>query len=212
MRIRPRAVIFDYGNVLSAPQGAAEVEAMASMLQVPVDSFRKVYWQFRVAYDEAALDPAGYWRRVSEELSRRLGDGQIPQLIEIDSRSWAHPAPLIPEWARKIREAGLITALLSNMPTTVRDYIQACAWLPTFDQRTFSCDVKAAKPAAEIFRRCLAGLTVNPSEILFLDDKHENVRAAEALGIHGVVYASTQQAARDLADRFALPIPLAPMS
>ena len=50
---------------------------------------------------------------------------KIQALIEIDSRSWSHPAPVVPQWARDLRAAGLRTAILSNMPVTVRDLYAA---------------------------------------------------------------------------------------
>ena len=207
-RIRPRAVIFDYGNVLSAPQGSTEIETMASILSVSVDDFRRAYWQFRVSYDEAALDTADYWHRVSQGLSSSLTREQIATLVEVDSQSWAYPAPVMPQWARQLRAAGLKTALLSNMPTSVRDHILRSDWLPRFDQRTFSCEVRIAKPAQAIFDHCLTGLGINPQEILFLDDRPENVEAAQTLGLHGIVYKTAHQAARDIAGRFDIPVPL----
>jgi putative hydrolase of the HAD superfamily len=207
-RIRPSAVIFDYGNVLSAPQGAAEIQMMASILNVPADQFLQAYWRFRVAYDEAAFDPYDYWNRVAEQLSRNLSDPQIATLLEVDAHGWSHPSAVVPQWAREIHEAGLKTALLSNMPTTVRDHIVRCDWLPAFDQRTFSCDVRVAKPAEAIFRQCLNGLHVDPREILFLDDRPENVRAAETLGPHAIVYMTPNQAAQEIVRRFDMPVPL----
>ena len=205
---RIRAVIFDYGNVLSAPQGAAEIQAMAAILDVPPNAFLQAYWSLRVSYDEAALDSADYWNRVAGQLSRRLAPEQIAALVEIDARSWSYPAPVVPQWARDLRAAGLKTALLSNMPTTVRDYILRCDWLPAFDQRTFSCDVRVAKPAEEIFHQCLNGLNGDPRETLFLDDRPENVQAGEALGGQGIVYKSAEQAARDISCRCDLPVTL----
>ena len=207
-RIRPKAVIFDYGNVLSAPQGEGEIERMSSVFDVPRDEFLRAYWEFRVAYDEAALDPEEYWNRVAQRLSRNLTKAGIANLIDIDSRSWAYPAPVLPQWARELRNAGLKTALLSNMPATVRDHILRCDWLPQFDQRTFSCEVRLAKPAAEIFLRCIHELEIDPQEILFLDDRPENVQAAQTLGLHSIVYTSLEQTALELARRFDLPVPL----
>ena len=207
-RIRPRAVIFDYGNVLSAPQGPAEIETMASILNVSFDDFRQAYWQFRVSYDEAALDPVSYWQQVSQRLSRRVSGEQIATLAEVDSQSWAYPAPVLPQWALELRATGLKTALLSNMPASVRDHILHCDWLPPFDQRTFSCELRIAKPAAAIFQHCLIGLDVDPREVLFLDDRPENVQASETLGVHGIVYKTAQQASRDIARRFDIPVPL----
>ena len=91
-RIRARAVIFDYGNVLSAPQGPTEIETMASILNISAGDFRQAYWQFRVSYDEAAIDPVSYWQQVSQRLSRSVTDEQIATLVKTDSLSWAYPA------------------------------------------------------------------------------------------------------------------------
>jgi len=207
-RIRPSAVIFDYGNVLSAPQGKRETEAMASILKADVDPFLQAYWKFRLDYDRAALDPEEYWRKTAEAVSSTITESQISELIAIDSQSWAHQAPHIPEWARKLRQAGLKTALLSNMPLPVRDFITQCHWLPTFHHRTFSCDLRVAKPAPEMYQNCIDGLAVDPAQILFLDDRPENVGAAETLGLHAIVYATAEIAAKELRERFDMPVPL----
>ena len=207
MRIRPSAIVFDYGNVLSAPQGSREIAEMASLFQTAVDVFQQAYWTFRLDYDAAAFDPASYWNLVARSLSRSVSEAQIEELVEADSRSWAYPAAVLPEWARNVRKAGFKTGLLSNMPTPVREHVAKCEWLPQFDHRTFSCDVRSAKPAPEIFRHCLKGLDVEPAEVLFLDDKLENVRAAETLGIQGVVYTTVERAAQEIGRRFDIPMP-----
>ena len=49
-----KAVILDYGNVLSAPQDYAAVEAMAAVFGVPVAAFERAYWQDRAAFDDLA--------------------------------------------------------------------------------------------------------------------------------------------------------------
>ena len=210
MRIRPQAIIFDYGNVLSGPQPPEDVEALAAILDLPVEPFLQAYWRFRVPYDAAELDPGAYWRTVAQTAGRELTAAQIHRLTGIDSLSWSHPAPVMPEWARKIRQAGLRTALLSNMPVTVRQAVDGSGWLPEFDHRTFSCEVGICKPAPEIYSACLYGLGLEPSQVLFLDDRPANVRAAEARGMHALWFTTAEEAATELERRFDLPVPLAP--
>jgi len=205
MRIHPKAVIFDYGLVLCNPQPRAEVEAMASLLQMDFHSFHDASWRYRVAYDQADLDPASYWNAVAQ---RELVPENIEQLIDMDSRSWTHANPVMPGWAKKLRQAGLRTALLSNMPVPIRDAVERCDWLPGFDCRTYSCDVRITKPSPEIYEHCLAKLGVAPSEVLFLDDRPENIRAAEALGMHGLLFTTPQEAAAEIDRRFGMPVPL----
>lgn len=205
MRATPRAVIFDYGNVLSQNQPAADVEAMAGILDLPVQRFTEAYWQFRVAYDDASLDSVEYWGAVARTAPRELTAAQIGLLIDIDSRSWSHPAPEVPQWAQDLRAAGIGTALLSNMPVPVRDYILRCAWLPDFDARVFSCDFGRCKPAPEIYEHCLKQIGVAAQEALFLDDREANVRAAEALGMPAIWFQDATGVSREIARRFELP-------
>lgn len=200
--ISPKAVIFDYGNVLCRSRPAADVQALASILDLSVPQLSDIYWQFRVPYDEGSLDPAAYWKAVA---SRWLPPAQIDALVEIDSRSWSHPAPVMPQWARELRTAGLRTALLSNMPASVRDYIVGCAWLPDFDIRVFSCDLGRCKPAPEMYQQCLQQLGVSPQEVLFLDDREANIRAAEALGWSALLFTDAAGASLEIARRFSLP-------
>jgi putative hydrolase of the HAD superfamily len=200
----PKAVIFDYGNVLSQSQPPADVQAMAAILNLPLPQFTELYWRFRVPYDAASLDPAAYWNT----LSRSLTMDQIPALIEIDGRSWSHPDPVTPQWARDLRAAGLKTAILSNMPASVRDHVLGCSWLPEFDSRTFSCEAGLCKPAPKIYHRCLDQLGVQPADALFLDDRESNVRAAEAVGLHAILFTDASRAAQEIQRRFLLPVTL----
>jgi putative hydrolase of the HAD superfamily len=199
--VSPSAVIFDYGNVLSQSQPLADVQAMAEILNLALPQFTELYWRFRVPYDAGSLGPADYWRTLSAGLTM----DQISALIEVDSRSWAHPAPLVPEWARDLRAAGLKTAILSNMPATVRDHILRCSWLPDFDSRTFSCDVGVCKPQPRIYNDGLQQLGVEPADALFLDDREANVAAAETLGLHAILFRDASSAAREITQRFSLP-------
>jgi putative hydrolase of the HAD superfamily len=205
VRVSPSVVIFDYGNVLCQAQPISDAQAMASILNLPLVRFTELYWQFRIEYDAATLDPIAYWSAIAQRASRTLTADQASELIEIDSRSWSHAAPVMPQWAREVRAAGLRTAILSNMPTPVRDYVVRCAWLPQFDSLTFSCEVGVCKPEPEIYQDCLNKLGLEPSEVLFLDDRESNVRAAEALGWNAVLFTDSAQAAGEIEKRFSVP-------
>jgi len=208
--VSPSAIIFDYGNVLCESQPPADTQAMAAILGLPLPAFNGLYWRFRLPYDAGTLDPAGYWNELARSASRTLAPDQVATLTEIDSRSWSHPARIMPQWARDLRAAGVRTALLSNMPVAVKDYVLGCSWLPAFDARVFSCDVGSCKPEPKMYRECLAMLDADPSEVLFFDDREPNVQAAQALGLHAVLFTNAADAARHIKDRFALPVPLTP--
>jgi putative hydrolase of the HAD superfamily len=197
LRIRPKAIIFDYGNVLCRPQAPDDVAAMAAVLRLPRDRFEEIYWRHRLAYDEGKLDPAEYWKYFGS-----VTPEQIEQLNRLDVASWTHADAVMLGWAGQLRVAGFRTALLSNMPFTVRDAVLACEWLPEFDQWTFSCELRISKPSPEIYEHCLRGLAVAAKDALFLDDRPSNVQGAEAVGMHSILFTSAAELTAELANRF----------
>ena len=52
--------------------------------------------------------------------------------------------------------------------------------------------MKDYKPAVTIFQKMLQDSGINPQETLFLDDGEKNIRAAESIGIHGLLVEKNQ--------------------
>ncbi|MFN8594990.1 MAG: HAD-IA family hydrolase [Anaerolineae bacterium] len=67
-----------------------------------------------------------------------------------------------------------------------------------FDVITISAEEKVMKPDARIFHTALERLGVQAVEAIFLDDFKVNVDAANALGLIGVHFRSSEQAQRDI--------------
>jgi len=72
------------------------------------------------------------------------------------------------------------------------------AWLSHVDQQIFSCELRAIKPDAAIYRHSLSLLKTAPSQTIFVDDREANVHAARAEGIHGILFESVAQFRKDL--------------
>ena len=62
-----------------------------------------------------------------------------------------------------------------------------------FELRVLSYEVGSWKPEAKIYALALEKAGVKPEEAIFIDDQKKNVDAAEALGIHGIVFQNTEQ-------------------
>lgn len=197
-----KAIIFDYGNVLCEPQPTEDLEAMAAALGLAAGKFPELYWRDRVAYDRDEMNPAEYWNQLA---GRRLEAAEIKKLVELDNKSWTHPRENMIPLVETARQRGLRTALLSNLPVPLRDALENdCPWQPRFDVRTYSCTVRKTKPDREIYEACVRDLGLKPPEIVFLDDRLENVKGAAELGIHGLLFESTERAALDLAAQFGI--------
>jgi HAD superfamily hydrolase (TIGR01509 family) len=68
-----------------------------------------------------------------------------------------------------------------------------------FDHVVVSGEVGYAKPDAEIFEVALERMGVVASEVVFIDDNQDNVDAAVALGITGLLFSGVTQLRQDLA-------------
>lgn len=81
------------------------------------------------------------------------------------------------------------TALLNNTQKEFfRNIVREYDLERLFDVVVSSSEVGMIKPHSEIYRRTLQKLNVRPEEMMFIDDREENVRGAEAVGIHSIRY------------------------
>ncbi len=103
-------------------------------------------------FDQAVITPEAYWTGIVNALSRRLPDDVLRRLTEIDNTSWSRPNLVMTRWASALRAAGIRTAVLSNMPISVRSHLRSVKWMPQFDYSCYSCDVRCAKPEPAIHR------------------------------------------------------------
>ena len=203
-----RAVILDYGEVISQPPDPAAIAAMAQIFGLAADRFRSFYGTLRYEYDRGDLSANQYWASIASAAGLELSARHVEQLREIDVAMWSRVNPSVLRWAGQLRSAGLKTAVLSNMhDDMVQKIREDPTWAERFDCLTLSSAIRMAKPDAAIFRHCLKCLDVAPGEALFVDDREVNVRAARELGIKGIVANSTAELRRQLEDIGFRPLP-----
>jgi putative hydrolase of the HAD superfamily len=196
-----RAVIFDYGMVLSGPADPAAHHELVEIFGAPAEVFEREYWAYRHAYDEGNFDGPGYWRRCAESAGVTLSENRIRRLIEEDIRMWGALNPAMVDWAGAITKASFKTGILSNIGFELADAIKEQGWVKELTHNTWSCELRLAKPDPAIYHHVIDALQVRPEEALFLDDRQENILSAEAVGLHGILFRNVQQLQEDLQAR-----------
>jgi len=179
-----RTVLFDYGMVLSGPPDPAAWSAIRSITGLGEAPLHTAYWAFRHEYDRGALTGTAYWHAVAAQTGIVLTDTQIAALFAADVDLWSVPNPPMIAWAAQLQRAGVRTGILSNIGDNIAQGIVArLPWLAAFDHCTWSALWHMAKPEPEIYIQTAAALHTPPVNILFLDDKQENIQAAAAVGM-----------------------------
>jgi putative hydrolase of the HAD superfamily len=207
-----RAVVFDYGNVLCLEQTPEDMKDMALVCGIPHERFSELYWKLRPPYDRGDIDGPAYWTAVvgqqegQQELA--LSGDQIAMLIKLDSESIIRPNQGAVQWAKLLHHEGFPLTLLSNMPLELSRHVtKSFSSLSTFEHLIYSCDYGSIKPELAIYRSCLELLKAAPQDILYLDDRAENVEAAAGLGINSVLFDTVEKTASRVESRFDIPVP-----
>ena len=89
--------------------------------------------------------------------------------------------------------------LVSNTNALHFDYIASrFPVVHSFDRWILSHEVGFKKPAPEIYLRAIEWASVEPPNILFIDDIQRNVEAAVSLGIQGIQFVSAEKLKEEL--------------
>jgi putative hydrolase of the HAD superfamily len=194
-----RAVVFDYGMVLTGLPNAEARDAMVRVTGLPAEKFEQLYWADREAYDEGKLSGMSFWEKFVSDSNLPLNQNQIEELNRLDVRMWTTQNPAMVAWHQKLKERGLLTAILSNMGDTVCESIEReFKWIADFDVLVWSFQLSIVKPDPAIYLHTLQQLGTKPEETLFLDDRLVNIEAAQALGIKAIEFTTIDRLREDL--------------
>ncbi|MEU7576440.1 HAD family phosphatase [Streptomyces sp. NPDC041068] len=184
-------VLFDMFGVIACHQSQDGKDRLAAVAGVPEPAFWEAYWGLRQPYDRGDVTGPAYWRRVADALGVDFDRERVARLVEADLASWSAVDDTMVALIEELAAGGRPIALLSNIPEELAArYEERYSWLKHFQVCAFSCRIGHAKPEPGAYRWCLEALGTEPGRVLFVDDREENIRAAEASGIRGHLFTS----------------------
>jgi epoxide hydrolase-like predicted phosphatase len=206
----PRALVVDYGGVLTTPLDEA-MRAWCDGDGVDHEHFRALMatWlretgtSANPAYrlERGELTAAEFERLLAGELKAAGGrpltaDGMLRRMF-----AGFRAVPAMTDVVRRVRAAGHRTALLSN--SWGLDYDRT-DWDALFDVTVISGEVGLRKPEPEIYLLTAERLGLPPSACVFVDDLGPNVRAAEQVGMVGIRHVGAEQTIKELETHLGL--------
>jgi putative hydrolase of the HAD superfamily len=203
--VKIRSVVFDFGNVICFPVSEEKIARAAAECRLPVDEFLRAFWGERLPYD-GGLSPEEYWGKVAAAASTEFDAPLIARMVEHEVGFWNTFDARVLSWIDLLRGSGYTVGILSNLPHPMAGALRGAAgFLEHFDHVTFSCDLRLFKPQAGIYEHSFRGLGRAPGEILFIDDKQENVLGALAVGMRAELFTTWEEFVRDVPGRYGLP-------
>ena len=184
------AVIFDYGGVLAQTIDPEPRAAWERTLGLAPGALTTAVHDERlwVAAQNGSIQSEAHWRAVGQALG--LSQPQLRGLRE----SFYGGDVLNQQLLARIdglRQQGVALGLLSNFSTDLRSMLGVQDLLRRFDHIAISAEIGAMKPDAAAYEAILGMLALPAPACVFIDDLPENVDAARALGMHGIVFEDT---------------------
>lgn len=201
-----KAVVFDYGRVISLPPSGEEREAIAAMAGITLAQLDGLDRKRRAEYDRGFFEGRDYYRAILSD-EGIFPDGEIlEKMAQADMDSWKRINADTGRLMEDIRASGRAVAILSNMPFDFLAWARERIPLFTRYPGLFSCEAGAVKPEPAIYEKLVSLLGCAREEVVFFDDLPRNVEGALSAGIRSFVFtdaASARKTLRALDDAFA---------
>ena len=192
-----RAVIFDFGRVISAQKPQSLFREYERDLGLTPDTINQIMFDSHF-WEEAMLGHRStdeYWTAIGPELG-------LKSPAEIDAFRRRYHAD------ESINNAVLALilnlrgryklAVLSNNPPGLDRWLADWNLLELLDAVFCSGDEGLVKPDPAAYQTTLDRLAVKPREAVFIDDTPGHVEAACRLGIHGIIFTTAKKLEKDL--------------
>ncbi len=130
----------------------------------------------------------------------------VEQLKTVIRSNLNKPIPGTMEIVKQLKAKGNYQLiLLSDHAREWMEYIEENNKdLNIFDKKIFSYDIGAVKSDKQTFKTVLEQAGIIADETLFIDDYEKNVKNAEAVGIHGIVFENADQLKKTLSFEYNL--------
>jgi len=186
--LAPHVVVFDYGEVISREPTDADRAALVARAGVDAEPFWTAYWAHREPLDQGTLSIADYWAAVASDLGVEWDAVDVHELWALDHRGWLSVDPGTLRVLHALADGGTRLALLSNAGADFSGWLRSGSFAPLFERVFVSGELGLVKPNADIYEHVIAELGITPDELLFVDNKSENVEGARAVGGDGHVF------------------------
>jgi len=198
----PQAVVFDWGNVIGFSDRSVVVNFMCESFHFSESEFESANLEKRKAM-KAGKSDTDFWLEFANRKGIHLPKDWVQQYTTTLKES-VGADPTMYVLIEELKESGIRIGMLSNIDDRYTKLIRDFGFYEPFDPCLLSCEMGLEKPDPKAYELLLKALNLPPKEIVFIDDKVENVEAAKAMGIDAILYTSEPQLRDELSKRGAL--------
>ncbi|MEK7171172.1 MAG: HAD family phosphatase [Patescibacteria group bacterium] len=192
-----KVALFDVGGVLVTSTTNAVSKALSDLglTEAQVDEVWDDYIDSQLGC--GLIDEWQFWQEVCSKYKLRSVTVE-ENLLGRPYQEAVMPNESVLFIAWTLKERGLTLAILSDTIEPHARVMRAMGIFGDFDHIFFSHEIGCRKPNVETFRLVVDRLGVSPDEVVFIDDRSDNVESAAALGMRGIVFRDAGQLTKEI--------------
>ncbi len=189
-----KTIVFDVGGVITFTEFPILYRNFAKRIGLPFGTFDVQYHKDLPELFTGETTLEDLWNHLKEKGGNPDLDYKAIWLEEAKSlrRTNDELVTVIDELRKKYN-----LGILSNLTPTRHVLDEEINLYSHFDFTVLSFKEGCKKPDPKIYNLTLERAGVKPEEILFIDDREEMVKAAEALGMQSIQYKDNEQLFKD---------------
>ena len=197
---RPKAVVFDLGNVLLDFDYGKTVHRIKEKCNLSEAELRKIFSASPLfdRFEHGHINPEEYFAEIQRITGYR---GQFGDFAESFGDIFTEASAIV-SWNERLRAAGVPRYILSNTnDLSIRFIKKRFPFFNAFDGYIFSHEHRVMKPAGRIYELVEEISALRGPDLFYIDDREENFQGAVARGwqaVHHVNPAQTLEIAKSV--------------
>lgn len=188
-----KAIYLDLGKVIIDYDQTIPLESLKKLSDLPLNEIKQILVEkddTMLRFDRGELSRIDFYKTMCRHLGLDISRDEFEKLWN----SLFLPDPLMSEKLLLKLKRRYRLLMLSNTNEIHFEFIwENFKIVHHIEDRLLSFELGCLKPNASIYRKAIDRAGVLPGEILFFDDKPENVEAARKAGIQAIRFESEVQ-------------------
>jgi len=184
-----KTIILDLGGVIVSPKIEKINDMIAEHIGIDISQFNEFIFNYRSDLTKGKISLFEVYSKLIKKFNLVKFSNQdvLDKHLEIFQEKINDLNEEIISLLKKLRENYLVICLV-NTELDVVPLVKKRGVYDYFKHAYISTQMGMEKPDAEIYQTVLNEIKCKPEEVIFIDDKKENVDAAKRLGIIGIHY------------------------
>lgn len=197
----PKAVVFDFGGVMTTTTMPERVRKLVSTLGIDWNVVERGFKKYRNLMDGDYMTLEEMYAKIWADAGIEIDAATQAKIVEEDQASYLYRNEKTLETMKRLKAKGLRIGILTNMCSSFAKLFRKhfADFVALADALVVSGEVRLYKPMPEIYAEMQKRLGLNAEDIVFVDDVETNCQGARDVGWKAIRFVSNEQVDSDLA-------------